>query len=52
MKFRFYTEGKFHIFRGKAHTELWYVYDTNADKYVGGSFYTLKDAREYAKGKE
>ena len=39
--------GRYDIFRGKTHTDRWYVYDTKDKRYVGGFFKTLKAARDW-----
>lgn len=44
-KFIKYPSGRYEIFRGKTDSTQWYVYDTKDERYVGGSFTTLKDAK-------
>lgn len=47
--FRKYTvQERYDIFRGKTETDRWYVYDKQEERYVGGSFDTLKEAKAYA----
>jgi len=46
--FRKYTVGHYDIFRGKTDTSTWFVYDTQEERYVGGSFSSMKEARDYA----
>lgn len=47
-----YSLGKHNIFRGKSDPNMWYVYDTHADTYVGGSFTSKAAALKYAEGRE
>jgi hypothetical protein len=50
--FRKYTVGDHDIFRGKSQSDTWYVYNTKEDRYVGGSFNTLKEAKKYVDKRE
>ena len=50
--FRKYTVARYDIFRGKTDPSTWYVYDTQEERYIGGSFNTLKDAKKYVDKRE
>ena len=53
--FRRYAAGdynRYDIFRGKTDPSTWYVYDTVEERYIGGSFNTLKDAKKYVDKRE
>jgi hypothetical protein len=48
--FRKYTVNRYDIFRGKTNADIWYVYDTTEERYIGGHFSSLKDAKIYVGG--
>lgn len=48
-KFINHPTGRYDIFRGKTDSSRWYVYDTKEQRYVGGSFDTMKGAKTWVR---
>jgi hypothetical protein len=50
---RNYVVGKYRVFRGTTgRVPRWYVFDTEKNRYSGGSFETKREAKEYVAGKK